>query len=336
MNPIVLESELLRVTVSPDVGGTINSVEHKRTGLSVLGNVPWQAEATAIPGFAARDETEWLTRYTGGWPVLFPNAGDACTVEDTFLGFHGEASIAPWDAVIVDGALILTRAFSSVPATMRRTIRVQSETLAIREDLTYHGQRPAVVMWGHHPTFGSDLLSGPFEVTCGARDVQAEAHYDPPCSPVAPGARGTWPTLPSKSGCSIDLAHPRSSWSSVAYLTTFAAPWAAIRRMDNAIAALLTWDAERFPCAWLWYELAGNQAAPWGGNTWLVGIEPNTTPCALGLREAVARNAPVLRLESGTSHSATVALHVFQPSGPILNGIHDIPADSRPEQVRRS
>jgi hypothetical protein len=333
---VTLDSGSLRVTVNPDVGGTITSVQHKPTGLSVLGSVPWESVDAPLPGFAARDEPEWLTRYTGGWPLLFPNAGDACIVEGTHHGFHGEGSIAPWQAGIADGALVLTRTFSSLPATMRRTITVEGEALSIREELTYHGERPTDVMWGHHPTFGSDLLSAPFEVTCGASGVQAEAHYDPAVSPIARGARGAWPTLPAKAGGSIDLAHPQEPWSSVAYLTTFQVPWAAIRRMDDAIAVLLTWDGSRFPCAWLWYELAGTQDAPWSGNTRLIGIEPNTTPCALGLGESISRGAPLLRLEPGSSLSATIELHVFKSSGPILDGVRDIPSQSRFEKARPS
>ena len=65
-------------------------------GLSVLGTVPWDVVEAPIESLAARDEPEWLTRYTGGWPLLFPNGGDACTVDGVFHGFHGEASIAPW------------------------------------------------------------------------------------------------------------------------------------------------------------------------------------------------------------------------------------------------
>ena len=63
----------------------------------MLGKVPWDPVDAPIASLAARDEPEWLTRYTGGWPLLFPNGGDACTVDGVFHGFHGEASIAPWD-----------------------------------------------------------------------------------------------------------------------------------------------------------------------------------------------------------------------------------------------
>ena len=336
MSSLTLESPSLQVVVNPQVGGTITGIRHRPTGLSVLGTVPWESIDDPLPNLAAHDELEWLTRYTGGWPLLFPNGGDSCTVDDTFHGFHGEASVAPWETDMADGALVLSRRFLSLPATMRRTISLDGETVAIREELTYSGSQPMDVMWGHHPTFGSDLLAKPFEITCGARHVVAEAQFDPPSNPIAPGAAGAWPTLAAKAGGSVDLAHPQSSWASVTYLSGFDSPWAAIRRLDNAIAVLLTWDGTRFPCAWLWYELAATQDAPWNGRTHLIGIEPSTTPCALGLSEAMARGAPLLRLDPGATVSAAISLQVFASTGPILNGLSDNPTRTTDERVKPS
>jgi hypothetical protein len=333
---LTLENPSLRVAVNPQVGGTITAVCHKPTGLSVLGTVPWESIDAPLFNLAAHDEPEWLTRYTGGWHLLFPNGGNACTVDGTFHGFHGEASIAPWESDMVNGALVLTRRFMSLPVTMRRTISLDGEAVAIREELTYSGSRTVEVMWGHHPTFGSDLLAAPFEVTCGARHVIAEAQFDSPASPIVPGATGAWPTLSAKAGSTVDLAHPHSPWASVTYLSGFDAPWAAIRRLDNAIAALLTWDGTQFPCVWLWYELAATQDAPWNGRTHLVGIEPSTTPCALGLSEAIARGAPLLRLEPGASVSTAISLHVFKSTGPILHGLRDLPSRTTDERVKPS
>ena len=284
---------MLSVSIAPSVGGTITEVQHRPSGLSVLGRVPWSPINEPLPA-PARDEPEWLTRYTGGWPLLFPNAGDACTVDGVFHGFHGEASVSPWDVVSSTATtLVLERTFTALPARMRRTITVTGDTLTIDEALSFAGHEPIDVMWGHHPSFGSDLLDGPIEISSGAKRMTFEPAYAPP-----QGA---------------DLMRSTSPLASLAYLEGFAEPWAMIRRRDDAIAVHLSWDGARFPSAWLWHELEGTSAPPYAGRTRLIAIEPSTTPCALGLAEAKRRGAPLLRLEPGRSYTAHIALRVFEP-----------------------
>src|SRR5581483_8630475 len=105
--PVVVETEALRVCVTPKVGGTITAVEHKLLGASILGRTPWVPQASPLDSGAAPDEAVWLTRYGGGWPILLPNGGDACTFEGVCHGFHGEASVAPWQAEVEGGVLRL-------------------------------------------------------------------------------------------------------------------------------------------------------------------------------------------------------------------------------------
>src|SRR5262249_14571283 len=157
--------------------------------------------------------------------------------------FHGEASITAWDAALEGGVLRLWRRFASVPVEMTRHIAIDGEVLTVREHLRMLGRHAIRVMWGHHPTFGSDLLDGPFEIRTGARRVTVEATYDPAANPLIPGAEGQWTTVPGKSG-PFDLGRPQDPMAALAYLSDFAEPWASIRRLDNAVAAVLSWDKQ--------------------------------------------------------------------------------------------
>jgi hypothetical protein len=313
---VSIASDELRVTVSPRIGGTITAITHLGIGLSILGEVPWDPVDAPIGRFSADDEAHWLSRYGGGWPVLFPNGGDACTVDGVFHGFHGEASIAPWRATVSRNSLELTRRFFTAPVEMRRELRIERDLLLVREHLQMKGSRPLDVMWGHHPTFGSDLLASSVEMISGARRVTADEAYDPPRNPLVPGAIGEWPVLRGKHG-PYDLSRPAGPLAAMAYLHDFKEPWAAIRRLDNAVAAALSWTIDRFPFAWLWYELGGTAEAPWHGRGRLIGIEPNTTRPANGLRDAQLRGSPLLRLKPGAELTAEVRLHVFRPAGRI-------------------
>lgn len=314
---IAIETDAIRVTVSPRVGGTITDVIHRNSGLSVLGKVPWDPVAYPIGSLAAHDEAEWLTRYTGGWPLLFPNAGDACTIDGVFHGFHGEASIAPWTCEAGARTLRLSRRFFTVPVEMERIITVDGDSVLVAEKLHMMGARPVDVMWGHHPTFGSDLLEGRFEITSGGGAVTVDSGFDPVANPLCPGATGRWPMVAGKSG-PFDLGYPPPVMSALAYLHDLDEAWLAIRRADDAIAVQLSWDGRRFPCAWLWYELAGTQEAPWHGRGKLIGLEPNTTGLAYGMATAKAWGASLLRLHPGEEIQTELRLRVFKPAGPVV------------------
>jgi len=314
---LVLQNEQLRITVTPEVGGTITAIEHKGLGASVLGTVPWEPEATPLEPGAAREETLWLTRYTGGWPLLFPNGGDACEFEGVFHGFHGEGSITPWEVTAAEHTRLgLARRFVSSPVEMHREIALEGDVVTVRERVRMLGDRPVRAMWGHHPTFGSDLLAGSFEIQSGARSVTVDDGYDPPTNPLIAGAEGDWPSVPGKQG-PYDLCRPEGKLAALAYLRDFASPWISIRRLDNSVAVTLSWDGTIFPCAWLWLELGGNEAPPWGGRTRLIGLEPNTTWPANGLAGADRRGAVLLTLRPGAEIRAWIRLHVFKPRGAV-------------------
>jgi len=315
--PVVIESEALRVTVAPGVGGTITAIEHKGLGASVLGKTPWVAEEAPMDPPAAPDENAWLTRYTGGWPLLFPNGGDACDYAGVFHGFHGEASVAPWQAEAGAAALRLRRRFTTVPAEMQREMTVEGDLLTVRETLNMLGGQPIKVMWGHHPTFGSDLLDGAFEIRAGAGNVTIDNRYDPATNPLIPGATGHWPHVPGKSG-PFDLSRPQGIIAAQAYLWNFDSPWMSIRRLDGIVAAALSWDGGVFSYAWLWYELGGTAEPPWCGKGRLIGMEPNTTWPGTGLADADRRGGRLMTLRPGAKITATVRLHVFRPEGAIL------------------
>ena len=312
----MLEGGALRVVVDPLIGGTILSVTHTGLGASVLGRTPWDALRVPFVSTSPADEHAWLARYAGGWPLLFPNGGDGCTFEGVQHGFHGEASVAPWRIETGEGAVRLVRRFFTVPVTMERTLAIEGDVLVVDETVRMEGARPVRAMWTHHPTFGADLLTGDIAIETSAAAVTADDTYDPPANPLRPGATGPWPALPGKAG-PVDLSRPGAPLASLAYLSGFGRAWVALRRLDGTIGAALSWDAALFPCAWLWYELAGLHEAPWHGRAHLIGVEPSTSWPGTGLADIARRGGPLLTLEPGAIVRTTLRLHVFRPQGPV-------------------
>ena len=312
----VLENDILRVEVSGMVGGSITSILHKSLGAQILGCVPWDPVAMPEPGFAARDEQIWLTRYTGGWPLMFPNAGDACVSDGLFHGFHGEASVSPWQVCVTPDRIRLTRRFFGVPVRMTRELTLAGDVLCLHETALSDGPSPVRVIWGQHVTFGSDLVAAPVIIETGAQRIVVDDSYDPSANQWVPGATGAWPIIDGKSGPQ-DLSHPQAPCASLAYLTDFAAKFVAIRRIDGAVGAVLSWQGEVYDCLWYWCELGGTSSAPWHGRARLIGLEPCSTWPGRGLTEALQSGARLIELLPGVPMTASIRLQVFQPDGPV-------------------
>jgi hypothetical protein len=236
--------------------------------------------------------------------------------EGVFHGFHGEASLAPWEAEVDASVVRLMRRFTTVPVEMHRELTISGELLTIREKVRMLGAQSIKVMWGHHPTFGSDLLDGPFEIQSGARHVTIDDRYDPDRNPLKPGAVGRWPWLRGKTG-SFDLSRPEGPMAALACLQDFDSAWVSIRRLDESIGVALSWDETVFPYAWLWYELEGTSEPPWCGKARLLGVEPNTTWPANGLADADRRGGRLMTLQPRAEVAAMVRLNVFKPRGSV-------------------
>jgi hypothetical protein len=313
---IVLESADLRVVLSPEIGGTVTSIFHKGLQKSVLGRVPWDVVRQPDPDLFASDEAIWLTRYSGGWPLMFPNAGDACRFRGVDHGFHGEASLAAWHATPLPSGVRLERKFRALPVRMTRSFTLQGDVLHLTETAENTGAVAVEVMWGQHVTFGSDLLDGPVAIDAGATRITVDESFDPPANPWALGATGNWPLVPAKTGAA-NASRPAAPMAALAYLTDFAQPFVAIRRLDGSLAAALSWQGSVFDCVWYWCELQGTPEQPWNGQTRLIGLEPCSTACGHGLAEAAGKGARLIRLAPGDPVRSTLRLHVFQPAGAV-------------------
>ena len=189
------------------------------------------------------DELAWLTRYPGGWPLLFPNGGAGCTFEGVQHGFHGEASLAPWEAERKDGALHLVRRFFTVPVTMERAISLDDDVLVVDETVHMEGAQPVRVLWNHHPTFGAELLADDFTIETSAGCGHGRRYLRSASQSAATGRHGgRGPPCPERPG-TCDLSRPKAPFASVSYLSDFDRAWVALRRLDGTIGAALSWDA---------------------------------------------------------------------------------------------
>lgn len=307
---VVLQNGTLSAVITPGMGGTVTSLRHLPSGAEVLAQPPWQAQGGPLPQ-GAEDEAAWLSRWAGGWPVMFPNAGDACMDGEVRHGFHGEGSVAPWEIDWDGTALILRRRFAAVPVTMTRRFALEGARLELQE--TVKADAACHVVWGEHVTLGGDLLAGQVRVETCARGLQSCRVYDPPENPLIPGATGQWPHLPGRKGM-VDLSAPCEGVALLACLLDFeGTPSARLVRADGTLAVRLDWTADPWPLAWFWVETGGTLAPPWNGQARMIGIEPCSTWPATGLAAARATGGQVIELAAGETRNSHLSLTIETP-----------------------
>jgi len=105
--------------------------------------------------------------------------------------------------------------------------------------------------------------------------------------------------------------------SAFAFLTGLDRRFVAIRRLDGSVGAALSWEGDVYDCVWYWCELGGSTEPPWYGRGRLIGLEPSSTSSGHGLADAARRGARLIQLRPGQPVTATLRLHVFQPTGAV-------------------
>jgi hypothetical protein len=302
---IELATPALRVDVDPAAGAEIVRVGVPG-GANALAHYDWAAPHPAETSASyGSSELDWLSRYRGGWQELIPNAGDACEVDGIPMAFHGDASLAGWDVLAVDGRSCTLRCATRLPLVVERRMRLDDERpiLRIEEVVTNESPLDVELLWGHHPVFPA---------TPGARidlppaTVEAEPTL---AGGLAPG-RADWPLLPGADGVPVDLREvPDGAVERVLYASELAAGWVALRQPGTLPSVAMSWDAATFRCMWLWLQ-RGAADLPHFGRAAMLGLEPHVAFPFDGLAAARERGR-ALRIGPRGTREAWLTLTLF-------------------------
>lgn len=319
---LVLEGEALLVSLLPSRGADIYELIDRRSGQDVLFKAPWGGRPRGAPVGATSSETRWFDSYRGGWNLLFPSGGAACSVLGAELPFHGEASVSAWEVISTSGSggahLGIRLARSPLRIERRVSVDERRPVLTVRERVTNEGQDPYPYQWTHHPTLGSRLLAGSCRIDTAARSVHVDPGYNPPGNALRPGATSAWPLADGPTGL-VDLSlvpGPGASRSLLAYISDFDDGWYAVSNDEAGIGFALRWPTEMFPHAWFWQELNASADYPWFRAARAIAIEPSTTFPADGLAGAIARGGN-RTLQPGESAEVVITAAVFRPAGRV-------------------
>lgn len=326
---VVMENELLRVSIVADKGADIFELVHKPSDTDFMWRTPWSVrnQALWVPS-TGWGEGIFHDLYIGGWNTIAPTGGFPQDYMGAEIGQHNETNLMPWDAQIVDddpervSARFWVRAVRT-PFYVEKVVSLESgsATLTVTDTLRNEAEEPAPAQWGQHVALGEPFLTPSciLDLPGAAYIVPDAPDGAPEAARLAPGQRGTWPTAEGADGRSVDLRRfPAKSERLVDYLafTELAAGWYAVTDPDRGVGIGLQWDARVFRYLWYWQVFGGHSGYPWYRRTYNVGLEPFTSMPS-GLPEPGSDESTSLVFQAGEERSTTVRATVYESNAGV-------------------
>ena len=103
MRAAVLENELIKIIVLLDRGAEIVEMRHKPSDIDPLLRLPVTIhDPTRATGSIASAGGNFMDMYLGGWQEIAPSGGPTNVHRGAEYGQHGEVSLLPWDAMVIE------------------------------------------------------------------------------------------------------------------------------------------------------------------------------------------------------------------------------------------
>lgn len=323
MRVVVLENELLRISVLVDKGTDIFEFLYKPRDVDFMFLSPNGIRTPEEVGSRPDPGGPFLDRYEGGWQEILPNGGGPVTYKGAHLGQHGEISLMPWQYAPVEDTPERIRVRFSVraprtPFTLEKTLTLESgrAVLTIEETLINEGQEPVDLMWGHHIAFGAPVIARGARIDTSATELLTHGKM-PGFEPrrLALEQHTEWPHAEGARGGMVDHSQipPRgeTGYCEMSYLAGWEGnAWYAITGADG-VGFAATWDGDLFRYLWYWSELGAQRGYPWWGNFYVVALEPWTSYPTDGLLAAIERGTQ-LTLQPGESISTALRAVAYE------------------------
>jgi hypothetical protein len=328
LKTVVLENELLRVSVLADKGADIFELVHKPSDTDFMWRTPWSVRDTSkwVPSTGWGDGV-WHDAYVGGWQTIAPTGGPPQQYAGADIGQHTEATLMPWDAQVTEdspervSAKFWVRTVRT-PFWIEKTITLESGSavLTVEDSLTNEAEEPAEAEWGQHVALGEPFLTP----NC-ILDLPDADHFAPSeaiesgNARIKPGTSGKWPHAEGASGSAVDLRRfPAKSERLADYMVfkNMKDGWYSVTNPDRGVGIGLVWPTKTFKYLWYWQVFGGGKGYPWYGRAYNVGLEPFTSLSA-GIPEpgSSVRTAEIFK--AGETRKATVKAVVFESSSGV-------------------
>jgi len=324
---IVLENNLLRITVLVDKGTDIYEFLYKPLDIDVMWRTPLGLrDRHGLVSPREQPSGQMLDRFFGGWFEMFPNAGYHFERQGMPWGIHGEVTLQAWDMqFLLDTPEEISVRFSlrtpRTPFLVEKilSLRYDNAALFIEERITNEGDQPLDVSWGHHPCYGWPFVDDSCRVY--VPDCRALTYEEKlaPTTRFRPGQETEWPWLETLTGQKVDasrLPGPEARSHDHIYLTGYSEGWYAITNENQGIGLALRFDPNLFRYLVFWQVYRGAFDYPWWGTTYNISIEPQTSYPNHLPRQIEAGNA--LHIEPGQTIETELLASFYSDSAPVI------------------
>jgi galactose mutarotase-like enzyme len=260
---LVLESEMLRVVIVPDLGAKIVSLYDKLRGREWLAAPMRQVQQTVYG-------VEFVSQDMSGWDEMLPTI-DACTWQGLQLPDHGEVWSIPWHVESGEAAVITSVAGVALPYVFTRAAElITPNCLELRYSLVNHGKQAFPYLWAAHPQF----LADPHTRILLPASVQRVVNIidgDPRWGEV--GSLYAWPAAVSVDGESLRLdcagAVEKRACRKFYLPPNKPVSWAALVDENLGCQLRMDWSPSELPYVGLWVDEGMYNSVP------VVALEPS-------------------------------------------------------------
>jgi hypothetical protein len=264
LDAVILESDQLRVTVVTGLGGHVQQITHKSSGLDLLWENPRRDPHLPVFG---EPWSGWL----GGIDEMIPT-GWASQHQGEKYPDHGEVLTQPWKLDVLERGpeqasvkLFCHGILSPIRVERVMTLHAGKPVLNMDHTITNLSDRPFDFLWGMHTTFDG---SGDYRIDIPAKTV-LEEHYRPVFFDDGPIAQYEWP-MRQVNGQAVDMRRPQTGPDMVLHYAPALEGWYAFTDLDRNIGMAVAFDERVLKAFGLWIlrGRGGHKAAavvPWTG-----------------------------------------------------------------------
>lgn len=302
MQTVILENEMLRVVIIPELGAKIWELHYKPRAKQLL----WQnsrLKPRRLPFHSVYDDT-----FFGGWDELYPNDMPEM-IRGEAEPDHGEIWTLPWSYAFehtTDDEITL-HLWVETPISPSRiekwiTIKSGEAKLRFRHKITNIGQNEQPFIWKLHAAMAIDESS---RIDLGAKTMYLEDFGPPRGDQTA--ISYTWPFLTDEQGQTYDMRRTlpiTAQKNEFQYATEMKEGWCALTHTKERIGFGLAFDLKVLPSCWLFASYGG-----WR-NLHTIVLEP-CSGYPISLNEGIKKGTHQT-LKPGQSFDCTVVAIVYE------------------------